>query len=256
MHPYSESWTSRIGRDVPESDRPARPHDEAAEPAAIPVAPTDEEIVRRVLEGDTASFELIMRRYNQRLFRVVRSIIGGESETEDVMQETYLRAYEHLGRFEGRSQFSTWLTRIAVHEATARLRKRRLRRIASDRSGAAPPAVDRDAVEEASQRELGRVLAAALDALPAELRVVFTLRVVERLSTEQTAECLNLTPANVKVRLHRARSALQHWIDRKIGEEARRLYAFAGEDCDRVVRRVLERIGPRPPEAGTVEFLR
>jgi len=223
----------------------AIPHGQSADPPpTVPAVPTDEEIVHRVLEGDTASFELIMRRYNQRLFRVVRSIIGGETETEDVMQETYLRAYEHLDQFESRSLFSTWLTRIAVHEASARRRKhRRLRLATTDSPWVAQPAAGRDAVEEASLKELGHVLAAAVDALPAELRIVFTLRMVERLSTEQTAESLELTPANVKVRLHRARRALQSWIDRRIGEEARRLYVFAGEDCDRVVRKVLERIG-------------
>jgi len=224
---------------------PTTPQGKADDPPPIiPPAPTDEEIVCRVLEGDTASFELIMRRYDQRLFRVVRSIIGGEAETEDVMQEAYLRAYEHLSQFEGRSQFSTWLTRIAVHEATARRRKgRRLRLVAPDRLGTAPSSAGRDAVEEASLKELGHMLATAVDALPAELRIVFTLRMVERLSTEQTAECLELMPSNVKVRLHRARRALQSWIDQKIGEEARQLYVFAGEDCDRVVWKVLEQIG-------------
>lgn len=225
----------------------ATPNGQSADPPpTVPAVPTDEEIVHRVLEGDTASFELIMRRYNQRLFRVVRSIVGGETETEDVMQEAYLRAYEHLDQFEGRSQFSTWLTRIAVYEATARRRKHhRLRLASTDRTGLIQPAVGRDAEEEASLKELGRVLAAAVDALPTELRIVFTLRMVERLSTEQTAESLELTPANVRARLHRARRALQSWIDRKIGEEARRLYVFAGEDCDRVVRKVLGRIGRR-----------
>ena len=87
------------------------------------------------------------------------------------------------------------------------------------------------------------MIAAALDALPPDLRLVFTLRMVERLSTEQTAECLDLTPVNVKVRLHRARQALQSWIDQKIGEEARRLYVFAAEGSDRVVRKVMEQIG-------------
>src|SRR5690606_14379414 len=149
----------------------------------------DEEIVRRVLDGDTAAFELIMRRYNQRLFRVIRSIVGGAAEAEDIMQEAYLRAYEHLGQFAGRSQFSTWLTKIAVHAATARRRERsRLRLVAPDQAetdAMVPPSSDRDAVEEASLKELRHVLAAALDTLPSDLRLVFTLRVVERLSTEQ-----------------------------------------------------------------------
>lgn len=221
-------------------------------PAVAPDALADEEIVRRVLDGDAAAFELIMRRYNQRLFRVVRSIVGGEAETEDVMQEAYLRAFEHLDQFEGRARFSTWLTRIAVYEAMARRRRRRRLRLVSPEQpeidAMTPHSTDRDAAEEASLKELRHVLAAALDALPPELSVVFTMRMVEQLSTEQTAECLDLTPANVKVRLHRARAALRSWIDHHIGEEARRLYVFAGEDCDRVVRNVLDRISPERPE--------
>jgi RNA polymerase sigma-70 factor (ECF subfamily) len=222
----------------------ALPTDDRTGLAAEPLA--DEEIVRRILAGDTASFELIMRRYNRLLFRVARSIVGNDSEAEDVLQEAYLRAYEHLGSFEGRSQFSTWLTKIAVHEAMGRRRKERRLRLVSpveprDESVFTYP-VDRDGLEEASLKELHHLLAAAVDSLPQELRVVFTLRMVEQLSTEQTADCLNLTQANVKVRLHRARAALQHWIDHRIGEESRRLYAFDGERCDRVVRNVLERL--------------
>lgn len=212
-------------------------NDQTGEAAA---APTDEEVVRRVLAGDTAAFELIMRRYNRLLFRVARSIVGDDAEAEDVLQEAYLRAFQHLGRFEGRSRFSTWLTKIAVYEANGRRRKRR--RLRADASGADAMhsySIDRDGLEEASREELRRLLLGAVDALPPELRVVFTLRMVERLSTEETAEALNLTPSNVKVRLHRARSALRDWIDQRIGEEARQLYAFDGDGCDRIVRAVL-----------------
>lgn len=222
----------------------AMPLDNRLGLATEPVA--DEEIVRRVLAGDTASFELIMRRYNRLLFRVARSIVGNDSEAEDVLQDSYLRAFEHLGRFEGRSRFSTWLTKIAMHEAMNRRRKlRRLRFFSTVEPGEQfmlSDPVDRDGLEEASLNELRYLLAAAVDSLPQELRIVFTLRMVERLSTEQTADCLNLTQANVKVRLHRARAALRRWIDHRIGEESRRLYAFDGEHCDRVVRVVLERL--------------
>jgi RNA polymerase sigma-70 factor, ECF subfamily len=225
------------------TERAVSPEDRPCPPTEVPA---DEEIVRRVLAGDTASFELIMRRYNRLLFRVARSIVGDDSEAEDVVQEAYLRAFEHLPRFQGRSRFSTWLTKIAVYEATRRRRKRRrLRLLAPDDAGEEAVlsyAVDRDGFEEASRSELRHLLVAAVDSLPPGLRVVFTMRLVERLSTEQTAECLGLTPANVKVRLHRARSALQRWIDRRIGEESRRLYAFDGERCDRVVQRVFERL--------------
>ncbi len=220
-------------------------------PATPPEALEDEEIVRRVLGGDTAAFELIMRRYNQRLFRVVRSIIGDDAEADDVLQEAYLRAFRHLDQFEGRSTFATWLTRIAVHEAAARRRTRRRLRLVmptdAEIDSRASHSVARDGAEEASLKELRHVLASAVDALPADLRLVFTLRLVERLSTNQTAECLNLTPSNVKVRLHRSRAMLRSWIDQRIGEEARRLYEFAGEYCDHVVRRVLERLSETPP---------
>jgi RNA polymerase sigma-70 factor (ECF subfamily) len=211
-----------------------------------PAALSDEQVIERVLEGDAASFELIVRRYNQRLFRVARSIVGDDAEAEDVVQEAYMRAYEHLGQFEGRSKFSTWLTKIAVYEALARRRARRRLRLAPtderEIDAMGPPAAHRDASDAACQHELGRLLASAVDALPTELRLVFTLRMVEELSTNEAAECLDLTPANVKVRLHRARSALQSWIDARLGEEARQLYAFAGERCNRIVANVMSRI--------------
>ena len=84
---------------------------------------SDDEAVRRVLDGDVALFETIMRRYNQRLFRVVRSVVKDDSEAEDIIQEAYVRAYEHLSQFEGRAKFSTWLTKIAIYEAYARVRR-------------------------------------------------------------------------------------------------------------------------------------
>src|SRR5262249_37618432 len=86
---------------------------------------TDQQVVERVLAGETALYEVIMRRYNQRLYRVVVSILHDGDETEDVIQDTYVRAYQHLSQFEGRAMFSTWLARIAVHEALARLRNRK-----------------------------------------------------------------------------------------------------------------------------------
>jgi RNA polymerase sigma-70 factor (ECF subfamily) len=95
--------------------------------AAVASALSDEEVVKRVLAGETALYEVIMRRYNQRLFRVARSIVRDPDEAEDVMQESYVNAYVHLGQFAGEAKFSTWLTRIAVHEALGRMnRKKRM----------------------------------------------------------------------------------------------------------------------------------
>lgn len=219
---------------------PARVTDEISE--SIP----DEDIVQHVLDGDIDSFELIMRKYNQRLFRVARSIIGEDSEAEDIVQEAYVRAYEHLDQFAGRAQFATWLTKIAVYEATARRRKLRRLRLAT------PNAADErimefestnlDPSDDACQNELRGLLADAIDALPEDLRVVVALRMIERLSTIQTAECLGITPGNVKTRLHRARLAMQAWIDTRIGQEIRHLYEFDGVRCDRIVDRVMARI--------------
>lgn len=212
--------------------------------AAEPIKPdTDEEVVRRVLAGDVAAFELILRRYNQRLYRVARSIVGDDGEAEDVVQEAYLRAYEHLSQFAGRSSFATWLTRIAVHEASARRRcRQRVRILDMHETEALTIDPSPDAHDGACTRELGDVLQEAIDNLPSDFRLVFTLRLVEGLSTEDAAECLGLSTANVKVRLHRARSQLRQTVERRLGEEVRRLYQFDGERCDRIVRFVMSRL--------------
>lgn len=221
--------------------------------AAEPVEPdSDEEVVRRILAGDAAAFEVIMRRYNQRLYRVARSIIGDDGEAEDVVQETYLRAYEHLSQFAGRSSFATWLTRIAVHEASARRRwRQRVRIVDMHETETLTMDLSPEADDEASTRELGDVLREAIDDLPGDFRIVFTLRLVEGLSTEDAAECLGLSPANVKVRLHRARLQLRQTVERRLGDEVRRLYQFDGERCDRIARFVMSRL-PRKNGPPTV----
>src|SRR5690606_5650087 len=148
---------------------------------------TDEAVVARVLAGDLASFELIMRRYNQRIFRIVRAITADDDEAGDVVQETYVRAYEHLAQFEGRAKFSTWLTRIAIHEATARSRRLKRMRLSGGEHPDAGSAGGgaRTGEDEASMKELSGLLASAIDALPDELRAVFVLRAVEELDTRE-----------------------------------------------------------------------
>ena len=210
---------------------------------------SDEAIVQRVLSGDLPSFQLLMRRYNQRLFRILRGILGCDDEAEDVLQDAYVRAYEHLGQFAGRSRFSTWLTKIGVHEALAR-RKRQRRMQTIDLDGpetiAMTPLQPGPGPEQSAvASELRLLLTDAVDALPDELREVFALRMIEELDTRETAECLQLTEANVKVRLHRAKAVLRARLDAQIGIEARKLYEFGGARCDRVVRNVLARLANR-----------
>src|SRR5579872_6198375 len=139
---------------------------------------SDEEVVARVLNGETALFEIIMRRYNQRLYRVAHSILRNDAEAEDVMQDAYVRAYQHLSQFAGRAKFSTWLTRIAVHEALNRVEERSRVRYIEEMSGPESPASDmvrsQDPTPEqcASSSEHARVLAKAVQALPPKYRVV------------------------------------------------------------------------------------
>ncbi len=207
---------------------------------------TDEDVVRRVTGGDLSAFEIIMRRYNQRMFRTVRSILGDDDEAEDVVQETYLRAYKHLGQFAERAKFSTWLTKISIHEALAR--RRRLARVevvdlsARENVDLVPQSGDPKAEHGLDMKELGPVLTEAVDALPDSLRTVFTLRLIENLDTEETAACLDLSPENVKVRLHRARKLLREGIDERLGVAVRELYQFGGVRCDRIVKSVLSRL--------------
>jgi RNA polymerase sigma-70 factor (ECF subfamily) len=204
---------------------------------------TDEHVVERVLAGETALYEIIMRRYNQRLYRVVLSILRDRDESEDVMQDTYVRAYQHLSQFEGRASFSTWLTRIAVYEALARLRSRRRMQPLDTMTEEEETAVnlkpaDLNPEETTSQVEIARLLEQSLMTLPEQYRTVLMLRDVEELSTSETAAALSLTEENVKVRLHRGRSMLRRDLLDRVGTTAREAFPFMGQRCDRVVQRV------------------
>src|SRR5262249_1105272 len=194
---------------------------------------SDEEVVDRVRAGETALFEVIMRRYNQRLFRVTRSILGNDAEAEDVTQDAYVRSYMHLDQFAGRAKFSTWLTKIAVHEALARLRHNRgLVGIDAEtestedhvRLESKSPSPE----QEVLTRTMRIVMEAAVDSLPEIYHTVFMLRDVEGMSTAETAECLDLSEESVKVRLHRARSLLRKDIYAQTGAATAGAFQFLG----------------------------
>ncbi|MEQ9618374.1 MAG: RNA polymerase sigma factor [Deltaproteobacteria bacterium] len=211
-------------------------------------AMSDEEIVEHVLSGDIELFEIIMRRYNQRLYRVARAILRDEKEAEDVMQGAYVRAYTHLNQFAGRAKFSTWLTKIAVHEAQARIRQRsRFVDIGTTQNSGGGgmntfASNTPDPEQQALSRELNAVLEDAVDALPEAYRSVFMLRKIEEMSTAETAECLDISEENVKTRLHRARSLLREEIYTRVGTIAADIFQFAGPRCDRVVLAVFDKI--------------
>lgn len=217
---------------------------------------SDEEVVRRVLDGESALYELLMRRHNQRIYRVARAILRDDAEAEDVMQDAYVRAYQNLSSFEGRAKFVTWLTRIAVHEALTRSRKR-LRFQSFDPAGESHgdpmqtiPAVIRTPEAQAYDRELAAVLEKAVLSLSEEHRLVFVLRDVEGMSTEETAHSLSLTEENVKVRLHRARAALRKQLYQAMGGTASACFSFHAVRCDRVVSNVFATLAIPGSQAG------
>ena len=212
---------------------------------------SDAVLVGRVLAGETALFERIMRRHNQRVFRAARAIVRDDAEAEDVMQETYTRAFAHLGQFRGDAQLGTWLVRIAVHEAFARVRRqRRLAPLPPGDDMEALPMPDRampiDPEREANNAELRRLLERAIDDLPETYRTVFVLREVEGLSTATTAECLGVSEEVVKTRLLRARTRLRDGLYERAGAVASDAFTFGAERCDRVVAAVLSRLAPDP----------
>jgi RNA polymerase sigma-70 factor (ECF subfamily) len=201
---------------------------------------TDLQVIERVLAGDVQLFELLMRRYNERIYRAIRSILRDEAEAEDAMQSAYLHAYAHLREFEARSSFATWLTRIAIHEALGR-KRRGLRSVPTEED---PDMVSptRSPEAGAEDKEHRRMLASAIDSLPEHFRTVFVLRQVQELSVEETAQCLDLKPETVKTRLHRARALLRRSLLDQLDPAAPRAWSFEIPRCDRVVSAVLARI--------------
>jgi len=208
----------------------------------------DEELVKRVLEGDTALYEIIMRRHNQLLYRVVRSILPNDDEAEDVMQDAYVRAYEHLDQFTGRAQFRTWLTRIAIHEALARVRRSmRFSPLSARKKFDGDPmdilvASDRTPEEQAADSELRNLLERAIAQLPESYRSVLVLRDVQEMSIDEVAAILDLSEGTVKVRLHRARRALRKMIYDRAGGQLAGAFPFPAVRCDRVVANVFRRV--------------
>jgi RNA polymerase sigma-70 factor (ECF subfamily) len=209
---------------------------------------SDEELVRWVVNGEIALFELLMRRHNQRLYRAARAILRDDTEAEDVVQEAWIRGYQNLRQFEGRATFSTWVTRIAVHEALHGLRRRRDH---EEMDAMQPPKYEPASPKaspevHAASAETQRLLEQAIDTLPDSYREVFVLRDVEEMSTIETAEALSISTENVKVRLHRARTLLRKEISARFGATSTSAFHFLGARCDRMVANVMARITAFP----------
>lgn len=222
--------------------------------AADYAAMDDTMLVRRVRDGDREAFRDIMRRCNQRLFRIARGLTDDDAEAEDVVQTAYVHAYEHLDTFRADAALSTWLTRIVLNEAYGRLRKRRrtvdiekaeasLMDRAQTDSGQVVPFPTRFGTEDpaavAARDQARRLLEQAVNGLPELFRVVFILREIEQCSVEETATALDLRPETVKTRLHRARRLLRTALQDTLSATLADTFPFLGARCDRMTTRVM-----------------
>jgi RNA polymerase sigma-70 factor (ECF subfamily) len=208
----------------------------------------DHALVELVRNSEERAFEALMRRYNRRLFRVARSVLRDESAAEDAVQEAYIRAFTHLDRYQPTGSFGAWLTRIALNEALMLRRRTRNDTVSLDdvdeatlvvaRGAMADTTTSSDGLEAAHARQL---LEQAIDALPETFRTVFVLRVVEQLSINETAACLDLNSATVKTRLHRAHRRLRTDLSRRLNRERLSVFEFDGARCDRIVAAVIAR---------------
>jgi RNA polymerase sigma-70 factor, ECF subfamily len=213
----------------------------------------DMAVIDQVLHGQTALFELLMRRYNERVYRAARSIVRDDQEAEDVMQQAYVNAFMHLRQFNGSARFSTWLTRIAINEALARVRRQGRYETFDDERANVGPFMPRNTSDNPERQafagELRGLLEWAIDALPNGMREVFVLREVEELSTSEVAECLGVSEDVVKTRLSRGRATLRRLLMERTGATAPEAFRFYRPRCDRVAAKVLARISGQSPSA-------
>jgi RNA polymerase sigma-70 factor (ECF subfamily) len=222
-----------------------------SETAGAAALRTEGALLKAARSGDETAIRAIIQRNNQRLFRAARSVLRNDAEAEDVVQETYVRAFTRLAEFEGRSALSTWLTRIALNEALGRLRRRRTTGLDLLEAGGAggaelipfpgsPPPANPES--ETARGEMKALLEELVDGLPVDFRTVFVLRAVEELSTEETAVYLGIRPETVKTRLHRARRLLRAALQERLSPAFADIFPFDGERCAQMAERVLARL--------------
>jgi RNA polymerase sigma-70 factor (ECF subfamily) len=223
-------------------------------------SPDDVSLAEAIARGDAGALEQLMRRHNQRLFRVARAILKDDDEAEDAVQDAYIAAYRAIGTFRATAKLSTWLTRIAINECYGRLRSRKRDAVVFALPGSESTGHDNEVIVEnqvdggeqpedsASRGQLRAVLERTIDALPEQFRAVFILREVEELTVEETAACLDLPEATVRTRAFRARALLRESLARDLDAATLDAFHFAGERCDRIVGKVLHAIATLPPQ--------
>jgi RNA polymerase sigma factor (sigma-70 family) len=218
-------------------------------------AEDEQSLVRRVVAGDRGAFERLMRRYNQRLYRLARATLRDRTEAEDALQDAYVAAYRSMNQFRGDSAFSTWLTRLVLNECLARLRRdaRRQNVVPLVTSTPATEAeLDNVAAQDAdlpdsvlNRMQVREMLERKLDGLPDSYRTVFVLRSVEDMTVEEVARILEISEATVRIRHFRARAMLRELLARDIDLATSELFEFQGVHCDKIVAGVLARLASR-----------
>jgi RNA polymerase sigma-70 factor (ECF subfamily) len=210
-------------------------------------------VIREIRNGDTAAYEQIMRRYNRQLYRIGLAWLGAEDMVEDVMQNTYLKAWFHLPQFKADAAFSTWLIRIMINECKQVLRRKEKERTAYRQLMQGKNVVyDQGIQKSLMQKEMKEMMQQAILQLPLKYRTVFMCREVELLSTEQTAEQLDISTQNVKVRLLRAKAMIRKELLQSLaGQE---LFEFYAVRCDRVAGSVMNRISNKEQGISNIEY--
>ena len=205
-------------------------------------AESDFELIIRVRSGDTAAFEPLMRRYNQRLFRLARSLCNNNADAMDILQDGYVIAYQKITQFTGPDGFAGWLSRIVRNEALMRIRRSKHIDICSIQDHQPVELNEKGPSAVLAQRQLATIIEQAIDQLPDGYASVFVLRGVQQLSTQETALSLDLEIDTVKTRYSRAKKKLRQLLDQHIQAAGLEVFEFAGERCDAVVGNVMARI--------------
>lgn len=213
---------------------------------------SESDLVRRARARDESAIRVIIRSHNRRLYRIARSILRDDSEAEDAVQETYLKAFLHLDKFRGDAAIGTWLSRIVMNEALGRLRRRRPMVDWSTMEENGRPSAEiirlpvgtsrHDPERATAQGQIRQLIERAIDQLPDDFRMVFVARVVEDMSVEETAALLNVLPETVKTCLHRARQRLRSALEATIGPVLKDVFPFEDPRCERIADNVLRRL--------------
>jgi len=198
---------------------------------------TDEELIASILKGETRLYEQLMRKYNQQLYRISMSIINDDADAEDIMQTAYINAFRQLHNFKGQASFGTWLTRILINESLLhKKRKQKLEQTLTENTY--KDYRDDTPLDELMNKELKVLLERAVETLPEKYRIVFVMREVQGMSTDETMQALDIGESNVKVRLNRAKEMLRTELNNYW--QPRELYEFNLVRCDVIVDRVMK----------------